>query len=318
MDTKILIIGACGQIGTELTAKLRATYGVNNVIASDIRKLENDVVNNGIFEVVNALDYNQIEHLLEKYQITDVYLMAALLSATAEKNPAFAWDLNMNSLFHVLNLAKAGKIKKIFWPSSIAVFGSTTPRQNTPQYTVMEPSTVYGISKQTGERWCEYYHKQYGVDVRSIRYPGLISWSTEAGGGTTDYAVDIYHKAITDGKFTSFLSENSELPMMYMDDAIKATIGIMQAPSEQIKIRSSYNLAAMSFTPKQIGEEIKKHYPNFELSYEPDFRQKIADSWPASIDDTSAREDWGWKNDFDLENMTVDMFKNLNEHIYNK
>ena len=318
MDTKILIIGACGQIGTELTAKLRATYGVNNVIASDIRKLNNDVVNNGIFEVVNALDYNQIEHLIEQYQITDVYLMAALLSATAEKNPAFAWDLNMNSLFHVLNLAKAGKIKKIFWPSSIAVFGPTTPRHNTPQYTIMEPSTVYGISKQTGERWCEYYNKQYGVDVRSIRYPGLISWSTEAGGGTTDYAVDIYHKAITEGKFTSFLSENTELPMMYMDDAIKATIGIMQAPAEKIKIRSSYNLAAMSFTPKQIGEEIQKHYTNFELSYEPDFRQKIADSWPASIDDTSAREDWGWKNDFGIENMTVDMFKNLKEHIYNK
>ncbi|WP_395654357.1 NAD-dependent epimerase/dehydratase family protein [Flavobacterium sp.] len=318
MDTKILIIGACGQIGTELSAKLRATYGVNNVIASDIRKLNNDVVNNGIFEVINALDYNQIEHLIEQYQITDVYLMAALLSATAEKNPAFAWDLNMNSLFHVLNLAKGGKIKKIFWPSSIAVFGPTTPRQNTPQYTIMEPSTVYGISKQTGERWCEYYHNQYGVDVRSIRYPGLISWSTEAGGGTTDYAVDIYHKAITDGKFTSFLSENTELPMMYMDDAIKATISIMQAPIEQIKIRSSYNLAAMSFTPKQIGEEIKKHYPNFELSYTPDFRQKIADSWPASIDDTSAREDWNWANDFDLQNMTIDMFQNLNEHIYKK
>ena len=318
MDTKILIIGACGQIGTELTAKLRATYGVNNVVASDIRKLNNDVVNNGIFEVINALDYNQIEHLIEQYQITDVYLMAALLSATAEKNPAFAWDLNMNSLFHVLNLAKAGKIKKIFWPSSIAVFGPTTPRHNTPQYTIMEPSTVYGISKQTGERWCEYYNKQYGVDVRSIRYPGLISWSTEAGGGTTDYAVDIYHKAITDGKFTSFLSENTELPMMYMDDAIKATIQIMQVPIEQIKIRSSYNLAAMSFTPKQIGEEIQKQYPNFELGYEPDFRQKIADSWPASIDDTSARQDWGWKNDFDLTSMTEDMFKNLNEHIYKK
>ena len=318
MDTKILIIGACGQIGTELTAKLRATYGVNNVIASDIRKLNNDVVNNGIFEVVNALDYNQIEHLIEQYQITDVYLMAALLSATAEKNPAFAWDLNMNSLFHVLNLAKAGKIKKIFWPSSIAVFGPTTPRHNTPQYTIMEPSTVYGISKQTGERWCEYYHNQYGVDVRSIRYPGLISWSTEAGGGTTDYAVDIYHKAITDGKFTSFLSENTELPMMYMDDAIKATIQIMQAPVEEIKIRSSYNLAAMSFTPKQIGEEIQKQYPNFELSYKSDFRQKIADSWPASIDDTSARQDWGWKNDFNLTTMTEDMFKNLKEHIYKK
>ena len=313
MDTKILIIGACGQIGTELTAKLRATYGVNNVIASDIRKLNNDVVNNGIFEVVNALDYNQIEHLIEQYQITDVYLMAALLSATAEKNPAFAWDLNMNSLFHVLNLAKAGKIKKIFWPSSIAVFGPTTPRHNTPQYTIMEPSTVYGISKQTGERWCEYYNKQYGVDVRSIRYPGLISWSTEAGGGTTDYAVDIYHKAITDGKFTSFLSENTELPMMYMDDAIKATIGIMQAPSEKIKIRSSYNLAAMSFTPKQIGEEIQKHYTNFELSYEPDFRQKIADSWPASIDDSSARADWGWKHEFDLGKMTIDMLEHLSE-----
>jgi nucleoside-diphosphate-sugar epimerase len=318
MDTKILIIGACGQIGTELTAKLRATYGVNNVVASDIRKLNNDVVNNGIFEVINALDYNQIEHLIEQYHITDVYLMAALLSATAEKNPAFAWDLNMNSLFHVLNLAKAGKIKKIFWPSSIAVFGPTTPRHNTPQYTIMEPSTVYGISKQTGERWCEYYNKQYGVDVRSIRYPGLISWSTEAGGGTTDYAVDIYHKAITDGKFTSFLSENTELPMMYMDDAIKATIQIMQVPIEQIKIRSSYNLAAMSFTPKQIGEEIQKQYPNFEFGYEPDFRQKIADSWPASIDDTSARQDWGWKNDFNLTTMTEDMFKNLKEHIYKK
>ncbi len=318
MNPKILIIGACGQIGTELTAKLRETYGVDNVIASDIRKLNNDVVNNGIFEVVNALDYNQIEHLVEQYKITDVYLMAALLSATAEKNPAFAWDLNMNSLFHVLNLAKAGKIQKIFWPSSIAVFGPTTPRHNTPQYTVMEPTTVYGISKQCGERWCEYYNKQYGVDVRSIRYPGLISWSTEPGGGTTDYAVDIYHKAITDGKFTSFLSANTELPMMYMDDAIKATIGIMQVPAEQIKIRSSYNLAAMSFTPEEIATEIKKHYPDFTIDYAPDFRQKIADSWPASIDDTSAREDWGWKNDFDISNMTEDMFKNLNEHTYKK
>ena len=318
MDTKVLIIGACGQIGTELTAKLRATYGIENVVASDIRKLENDVVKNGIFEVLNALDYNQIEYLIEKYEITDVYLMAALLSATAEKNPAFAWDLNMNSLFHVLNIAKAGKIKKIFWPSSIAVFGPTTPRENTPQYTVMEPSTVYGISKQTGERWCEYYFKQYGVDVRSIRYPGLISWSTEPGGGTTDYAVDIYHKAILDGKFTSFLSENSALPMMYMDDAIKATIGIMQAPAEQIKIRSSYNLSAMSFTPKEIAEEIKKHYPDFTIDYNPDFRQKIADSWPASIDDAHARADWGWQNDFTIENMTEDMFANLKAYVYNK
>ncbi|AIN73128.1 Nucleoside-diphosphate-sugar epimerase [Flavobacterium psychrophilum DSM 3660] len=316
METKILIIGACGQIGTELTNKLRTIYGKENVIASDIRKLNTDIVNEGMFEVVNALDYNQIEHLLEKHQITDVYLMAALLSATAEKNPAFAWDLNMNSLFHVLNLAKAGKIKKIFWPSSIAVFGPTTPRENTPQYTIMEPSTVYGISKQTGERWCEYYYKQYGVDVRSIRYPGLISWSTPPGGGTTDYAVDIYHKAITDGKFTSFLSENTGLPMMYMDDAIKATVGIMQADVDKIKIRSSYNLSAMSFTPAEIAEEIKKHFPDFTIDYEPDFRQKIADSWPASIDDNEARKDWGWKNDFDMKNMTVEMISKLKQNVY--
>ena len=311
MNTKILIIGACGQIGTELTKKLRNIYGVDNVIASDIRKLNIDIVNEGIFEVVNALDYNQIEHLIEQYQITDVYLMAALLSATAEKNPAFAWDLNMNSLFHVLNLAKAGKIKKIFWPSSIAVFGPTTPRNNTPQYTIMEPTTVYGISKQTGERWCEYYHNIYGVDVRSIRYPGLISWSTEPGGGTTDYAVDIYHKALKEGKYECFLSEETALPMMYMDDAINATIEIMQAKSEDIKIRSSYNLAGVSFTPKEIAAEIKKHIPNFTITYKPDFRQKIADSWPASIDDTAAQKDWSWKHKHDLASMTVEMLENL-------
>ncbi len=311
MTTKILIIGACGQIGTELTQKLRNIYGNENVVASDIRKLNNDIVNNGIFEVVNALDYNQIEHLIEQYQITDVYLMAALLSATAEKNPAFAWDLNMNSLFHVLNLAKAGKIKKIFWPSSIAVFGPTTPRDNTPQYTIMEPTTVYGISKQTGERWCEYYHNIYGVDVRSIRYPGLISWSTEPGGGTTDYAVDIYHKALKDGKYECFLSENTALPMMYMDDAIRATVEIMQAPSDAIKIRSSYNLSGVSFTPAEIAEEIKKRIPAFTITYKPDFRQKIADSWPASIDDSHARNDWNWKHKFDLDSMTDEMLENL-------
>lgn len=311
MNTKILIIGACGQIGTELTQKLRSIYGNDNVIASDIRKLNNDIVNNGIFEVVNALDYNQIEHLIEHYKITDVYLMAALLSATAEKNPAFAWDLNMNSLFHVLNLAKAGKIKKIFWPSSIAVFGPTTPRNDTPQFTIMEPTTVYGISKQTGERWCEYYHNIYGVDVRSIRYPGLISWSTEPGGGTTDYAVDIYHKALKDGTYECFLSENTALPMMYMDDAIRATVEIMQAPTEAIKIRSSYNLSGVSFTPAEIAEEIKKRIPNFTITYKPDFRQKIADSWPASINDSKAREDWNWKHKFDLSSMTDEMIENL-------
>jgi nucleoside-diphosphate-sugar epimerase len=237
--------------------------------------------------------------------------MAALLSATAEKNPAFAWDLNMNSLFHVLNLAKAKKIKKIFWPSSIAVFGPTTPRNNTPQYTIMEPTTVYGISKQTGERWCEYYHHIYGVDVRSIRYPGLISWSTEPGGGTTDYAVDIYHKALKEGKYECFLSEETALPMMYMDDAIRATVEIMQAPIENIKIRSSYNLSGVSFTPKEIAAEIKHHIPDFTISYKPDFRQKIADSWPASIDDSCARQDWNWQHQFDLASMTVEMLENL-------
>jgi len=311
MSTKILIIGACGQIGTELTQKLRAIYGVENVIASDIRKLNVDVVNSGPFEVVNALDYNQIQHLVEIHKIDEVYLMAALLSATAEKNPAFAWDLNMNSLFHVLNLAKAGKIKKIFWPSSIAVFGSTTPKENTPQYTIMEPSTVYGISKQSGERWCEYYHNIFGVDVRSIRYPGLISWSSPAGGGTTDYAVDIFYKALSEKKYDCFLSSETKMPMMYMDDAIAATIQIMQAPAEQVKIRSSYNLAAMSFTPTEIAAEIKKHIPDFNITYTPDFRQKIADSWPASIDDSLARKDWGWNHKFDIESMTEDMLEHL-------
>ncbi|MFA7445591.1 MAG: L-threonine 3-dehydrogenase [Flavobacteriaceae bacterium] len=313
MKTKILIIGACGQIGTELTQNLRKIYGVENVVASDVRKLNNSVVNDGIFEVVNALDFNQIQELVEKYEITDVYLMAALLSATAEKNPAFAWDLNMNSLFHVLNLAKEGKIQKIFWPSSIAVFGPTTPKENTPQFTIMEPSTVYGISKQSGERWCEYYHNIYGVDVRSIRYPGLISWTTPPGGGTTDYAVDIYYKALENASYECFLSENTGLPMMYMDDAIRATIQIMQAPKEQIKIRSSYNLSAISFTPEEIAAEIKKHIPDFAITYKPDFRQKIADSWPSSIDDSRAREDWGWQHEFDMDKMTRVMLENLSK-----
>lgn len=309
--TKILIIGACGQIGSELTLKLREIYGLENVIASDIRKGEQEVFKTGPFEIVDAMNYDAVAALIDKYQIDEVYLMAALLSATAEKNPAFAWELNMNSLFHVLNLAKEGKIKKIFWPSSIAVFGPTTPKHNTPQYTVMEPSTVYGISKQAGERWCEYYFNKYGVDVRSIRYPGLISWKTPPGGGTTDYAVDIYYKAVAENKYTCFLSENTELPMMYMDDAIRATVGIMQAPKENIKIRSAYNLSAISFTPKEIAAVIAQEKPGFEISYAPDFRQAIADSWPSSIDDSSAREDWGWKHDYDLESMTKVMLKNL-------
>lgn len=314
MLPKILIIGACGQIGTELTQKLRSIYGIENVIASDIRKMNTDVVNSGPFEVVNALDYNQIQHLVEVHEITDVYLMAALLSATAEKNPAFAWDLNMNSLFHVLNLARAKKIQKVFWPSSIAVFGPTTPKEHTPQYTIMEPTTVYGISKQSGERWCEYYHQVYGVDVRSVRYPGLVSWSSPPGGGTTDYAVAIFHEALSKGSYECFLSSDTKMPMMYMDDAIQATIQIMQAEGDALSIRSSYNLAAMSFTPAELAAEISKHIPGFTISYAPDSRQQIADSWPASIDDSEARRDWGWQQEYDLAQMTVAMLDNLKNH----
>ncbi|WP_298893374.1 NAD-dependent epimerase/dehydratase family protein [uncultured Psychroserpens sp.] len=308
---KVLIIGAGGQIGSELTFKLKDIYGSENVVASDIGYHNLEVVNSGIFEIVDAQDYNSIKICVEKHNIDTVYLMAAMLSATGEKYPMKAWDLNMNSLFHVLNLAKDGFIKHIFWPSSIAVFGPTTPTENTPQYTTMEPTTVYGITKQVGERWCEYYNKKYGVDVRSIRYPGIISWKTMPGGGTTDYAVEIYHQAILDKHYDCFLSEHTELPMMYMDDAINATVNLMQAPAEQVKIRSSYNLGAISFTPLTISEEIKKHIPDFEITYSPDYRQQIADSWPKSIDDSAAREDWNWNHEFNLEKMTTEMLKQL-------
>lgn len=309
--SKVLIIGAAGQIGSELTQKLREIHGNENVVASDINHSNTDIVNSGLFEILDAKDYNAIKSCVVTHQIDTVYLMAAMLSATGEKHPMMAWDLNMNSLFHVLNLAKEGVIKKVFWPSSIAVFGPTTPTIQTPQHTTMEPTTVYGITKQVGERWCEYYHKQYGVDVRSIRYPGIISWKTMPGGGTTDYAVEIYHKAITDKKYESFLSENTELPMMFMEDAINATIQIMQAPSEAVKIRSAYNLAAISFTPEDIAASIKNHIPDFEISYKPDFRQKIADSWPKSIDDSSARADWNWSHKYDLKKMTKEMIFQL-------
>jgi len=311
MKSRILILGACGQIGTELTVALRQKYGSHKVIASDIRQGDDALMKGGPFEIIDATNYEAIENIVIQYEINEVYLMAAMLSATAEKFPAKGWHLNMTSLFNLLNLAKDKKIEKVFWPSSIAVFGSTTPRENTPQRTVMEPSTVYGISKQTGERWCEYYFDKYGVDVRSIRYPGIISWQTLPGGGTTDYAIDIYHKALKHNKYVCFLSEKTTLPMIYMEDAIRATLDIMSAPAEKIKIRSSYNLAAISFDPKEIAESIKKQLPEFSISYEPDFRQQIADSWPQSIDDREAREDWNWQHEYDLDSITVDMLKNL-------
>lgn len=311
MNKSILIIGASGQIGTELTLKLREINGGNAVIASDIHEGNDELMNSGPFEFINAMDFERILTIVHKYRINEIYLMAAMLSATGEKFPEKAWDLNMNSLFNVLNLAKSGLIKKVFWPSSIAVFGPTTPKENTPQETVMEPSTVYGISKQAGERWCEYYFNKFGVDVRSIRYPGVISWKANPGGGTTDYAIEIYHKALQKGKYTSFLSKNTKLPMLYIDDAIDATIKIMDASPETIKIRSSYNLAGMSFTPEEVSIEIKKSIPEFNISYQPDFRQNIADSWPKSIDDSRAREDWGWNHKIDLEKMSEIMLNNL-------
>ena len=311
MEKRILIIGASGQIGNELTMYLRNMYSNQNVIASDIREPSSIVMESGPFEILDAMDYPAIEKIVTNYNITDVYLMAAMLSATAEKYPIKGWDLNMTSLFNVLNLAKDKKIEKVFWPSSIAVFGPTTPKTNTPQHTIMEPATVYGISKQTGERWCEYYHMRYGVDVRSIRYPGLISYKTPPGGGTTDYAIEIFHKALKDKKYTCFLTAQTALPMMFMDDAISATVNIMLAPPQKIKIRNAYNLAALSFNPQELAASIQKHIPDFTINYQPDFRQAIADSWPASIDDAVARKDWGWQHTIDLDKMTKIMIDNL-------
>ena len=311
MHKNILIVGACGQIGTELTLTLRERYGNEVVVASDIREGNDPLMTSGPFELLDATDCEALEELVAYWQIDEVYLMAAMLSATAEKFPSRAWNLNMNSLFNVLNLAKEKKISKVFWPSSIAVFGPNTPRENTPQNTIMEPSTVYGISKQSGERWCEYYHTKFEVDVRSIRYPGLISWKTMPGGGTTDYAVEIYHKALSDKAYTCFLKADTSLPMMFMNDAIRATLEIMESDSEKIKVRSAYNLSAMSFTPIEIAKSIQKRIPEFEISYNPDFRQAIADSWPSSIDDSKATKDWGWRAEFDLEKTTQEMLKNL-------
>lgn len=315
MKEKILIIGACGQVGSELTLALRKQYGNENVFASDIRQENPVLTGTGPYLVLSAMDAGTLKELVAKEGITQIYLLAALMSATGEANPKLCWELNMEGLRNVLNLAVEMKDKgtpfKIFWPSSIAVFGNTTPKVNTPQQTVIEPATMYGITKYAGELLCQYYNKRWGVDVRSIRYPGLISWKTAPGGGTTDYAVDIYIQALKEGKYTCFLSENTPLPMMYMDDAIRATIELMQAPAEKLKTRMAFNLSAMSFTPKQVAEEIKKHIPNFEIAYVPDHRQAIADSWPGSIDDSVARAEWGWKHEFDLVKMTEVMLSNL-------
>ena len=311
MHKSILILGACGQIGTELTFALRELYGNDQVVASDIREGSESLMNSGPFELLDATNYEAIEDVVMYHEIEEVYLMAAMLSATSEKFPERAWNLNMNSLFNVLNLAKERKIEKIFWPSSIAVFGPNSPKDNTPQSTVMEPSTVYGISKQSGERWCSYYYHKFGVDIRSVRYPGLVSWKTLPGGGTTDYAIEIFHEALNKGSYTCFLKEDAKLPMMFMDDAIRATIKLMDCEPGQLTVRSSYNLSAMSFSPADISASIKKHIPNFRISYSPDFRQAIAETWPRSIDDTKAKEDWGWEPQFNLENTTAEMLKNL-------
>jgi nucleoside-diphosphate-sugar epimerase len=313
MSETILIIGASGQIGNELTQELRSIYGNNNVIGADIKEGSEEMMTSGPFEIIDATDKEAVLKAVKKYNVSQVYLLAAMLSVTAEKFPKKAWDLNMNSLLGILDLAKEKHIKQVFWPSSIAVFGPTTPKENTPQKTIMEPSTVYGISKLAGEFWCNYYHEKYGVDVRTIRYPGIISWKTKPGGGTTDYAVDIYFKALKEGTYECFLSKKTRLPMMYMNDAVAATIQLMQAKPSDVKLRTGYNLAAIDFTPEEMALEIKKHIPDFKISYNPDFRQQIADSWPSSIDDSEARKDWNWKHKFDLSSMTTEMLANIKD-----
>lgn len=308
---KILVIGASGQIGVELTLALREIYGNSNVIASDLRE-ENDLLKGtGPYVSLDVMNKEMLHVQVIRQNITQIYLLAAMLSATGEKNPVLSWHLNMQSLLNVLDIAREENLHKVYWPSSIAVFGPTSPKQNSPQQTVIEPTTVYGISKFAGEFWCNYYHQRYGVDVRSIRYPGLISYKSAPGGGTTDYSVEIFHEAVNQKRYTSFLKEETYLPMMYMPDAIRATIELMEAPAEKISIRTSYNLSSMSFSPKEIAEEIKKHIPDFTIDYKPDYRQAIADSWPQSIDDSVARKDWGWKHEYDLPAMVSDMLKNI-------
>lgn len=308
---KILVIGASGQIGVELTLALRKLYGNSNVIASDLREQNPLLEGTGPYVALDVMNKEMLHVQVIRQGITQIYLLAAILSATGEKNPNLAWHLNMQGLLNVLDIAREEKLHKVYWPSSIAVFGPTSPRQNCPQQTIIEPVTVYGISKYAGEFWCNYYFQRYGVDVRSLRYPGLISYKSAPGGGTTDYAVEIYLEALEEKKYECFLKEDTYLPMMYMPDAIRATIELMEAPASKINIRHSYNLGGMSFSPKEIAAAIQKHIPEFTISYKPDYRQQIADGWPQSIDDSVARADWGWKEEFDLDSMTKDMLDNL-------
>jgi nucleoside-diphosphate-sugar epimerase len=308
---KILVIGASGQIGVELTLALRKVYGAANVIASDLREENELLKGTGPYVAMDVMNKEMLHVQVIRQGVTQIYLLAAILSATGEKNPGLAWHLNMQGLINVLEIAKEEKLSKVYWPSSIAVFGPTSPKQNCPQHTIIEPTTVYGISKYAGEFWCNYYHLKFGVDVRSLRYPGLISYKSAPGGGTTDYAVEIFYHALEENRYTCFLKENTYLPMMYMPDAIRATIELMEAPVENISVRTSYNLSGMSFSPKEIAAEIKKQIPEFKIDYKPDYRQAIADSWPQSIDDTVARKDWGWKEEYDLPGMTKDMLQNL-------
>jgi nucleoside-diphosphate-sugar epimerase len=307
---KILVIGAGGQLGTELIQGFWKVYGKDRIIATDIKEPQG-ILAQGNFELLDVMKPKQLQVLLQKNKFTQLYHLAAVLSATGEKNPKSAWRLNMESLIHVLDEAVVSKIEKVYWPSSIAVFGPSTPKDHTPQDTIMDPVTIYGISKQAGERWCEWYWRRYGLDVRSLRYPGLIGYKAQPGGGTTDYAVEIFLAALKEKKYECFLKRDTYLPMMYMEDAVKATIDLMETPAERISVRSAYNISAMSFCPAEIAHEITKHIPDFQITYHPDFRQEIADTWPNSIDDSRARGDWGWKPQFDLQKMTTDILRNL-------
>jgi len=312
---KILVIGASGQIGSDLTVELRNRFGEFNVIATDIKEATQEVMDTGIFEFLDVLDNKKISETIDKFKITEIYHLAAILSGNAEKNPMWAWDINMRGLFNVLELARDKKIKKLFWPSSMGAFGPLTPSINTPQYTIMDPNTVYGISKLAGERWVEYYFEKYNLDVRSLRYPGLISYKADAGGGTTDYAVEIFYSAIRSKKYKCFLKKDSRLPMMYMDDAVNATINLMETDTKNISVRSSYNLGGISFTPEELVIELKKYVPELKVKYSPDFRQAIADSWPRSISDEVAFKDWGWKHEFDLKKMTRVMYEEISKKL---